>query len=65
VAEIEGHLSEAIGPGASKAQALTVLDRLGEPEAIIAPEMSPAGTELQIAADPRSGPRSSCFRSSR
>ena len=41
LAEIEGHLSEAIGPGASDAQALTVLDRLGEPEAIIAAEMPP------------------------
>jgi hypothetical protein len=37
--EIEGHLSEAIGPGASDAQALTVLDKLGEPETIIAAEM--------------------------
>ena len=38
LAEIEGHLSEAIDPRASDAQALTVLDRLGEPEAIIAAE---------------------------
>jgi hypothetical protein len=36
LAEIEGHLSEAIDPSASDAQALTVLDKLGEPEAIIA-----------------------------
>ncbi len=35
LADIEGHLSEAIDPGASDAQALTVLDKLGEPEAII------------------------------
>jgi hypothetical protein len=35
VAEIEGHLSEAIDPQASDAEALTVLDRLGEPEEII------------------------------
>jgi hypothetical protein len=41
LAEIEGHLSEAIEHGASDAQALTVLDRLGEPEAIIAAEMPP------------------------
>jgi hypothetical protein len=41
LAEIEAHLSEAIEPGASDAQALTVLDRLGEPEAIIAAEMPP------------------------
>ena len=39
LAEIEGHLSEAIEPGASDAQALTVLDKLGEPEEIIAAEM--------------------------
>jgi uncharacterized membrane protein len=39
LAEIEGHLSEAIDASASDAQALTVLDRLGEPEAIIAAEM--------------------------
>jgi hypothetical protein len=38
LAEIEGHLSEAIDPSASDAEALTVLDRLGEPEAIIAAE---------------------------
>jgi uncharacterized membrane protein len=35
VAEIEEHLSEAIGPEASDAEALTVLDRLGEPEEIV------------------------------
>jgi hypothetical protein len=39
--EIEGHLSEAIDPSASDAQALTVLDKLGEPEAIIAAETPP------------------------
>jgi hypothetical protein len=38
VADIEAHLSEAIDPGASDAEALTVIDRLGEPEAIIAAE---------------------------
>ena len=38
LAEIEAHLSEAIDPRASDAQALTVLDRLGDPEAIIAAE---------------------------
>jgi hypothetical protein len=38
LAEIEGHLSEAIDPSASDAQALTVLDKLGEPEAIVAAE---------------------------
>jgi hypothetical protein len=48
LAEIEGHLSEAIDPDASDAQALTVLDKLGDPDAIIAaetpyPEELPAG----------------------
>ncbi len=38
LAEIEAHLSEAIDPSASDAQALTVLDKLGDPEAIIAAE---------------------------
>jgi hypothetical protein len=45
LAEIEGHLSEAIDPSASAAQALTVLDKLGEPEAIIAAE-APHADEL-------------------
>jgi hypothetical protein len=36
--EIEGHLSEAIDPSGSDAQALTVLDKLGDPDAIIAAE---------------------------
>jgi hypothetical protein len=36
--EIEGHLSEAIDPSASGAHALEVLEKLGEPEAIIAAE---------------------------
>lgn len=40
LAEIEGHLSEAIDSRASDAQALTVLAKLGEPEAIIAAETS-------------------------
>jgi hypothetical protein len=38
LAEIEGHLSEAIDPTASDAEALTVLDKLGESDAIIAAE---------------------------
>ena len=45
LAEIEAHLSEAIDPKASDAQALTVLDRLGDPEAIIAAE-TPQSDEL-------------------
>jgi hypothetical protein len=48
LADIEGHLSEAIDPSASDAQALTALDKLGDPEAIIAaeipqPDSLPAG----------------------
>jgi hypothetical protein len=42
LAEIEGHLAEAIDPTATDAEAMTVLDRLGEPEAIIAAEMPPS-----------------------
>lgn len=38
LAEIEAHLSEAIDPSASDAQALAALEKLGEPEAIIAAE---------------------------
>lgn len=38
VAEIEAHLSEAISSDASDAEALNVLDRLGEPEAIVEAE---------------------------
>lgn len=45
LAEIEGYLSEAIDPGASDAQVLTILDKLGEPEAIIAAE-APDADEL-------------------
>jgi hypothetical protein len=45
LAEIEAHLSEAIDPGAPDAQALTVLDKLGEPEAIVAAE-APRPDEL-------------------
>ncbi len=47
VAEIEGYLSEAIDPSGSDAQALTALERLGEPEAIIAAER-PALDELAV-----------------
>jgi hypothetical protein len=43
--EIEAHLSEAIDPDASDAQALAVLDKLGEPAAIIAAE-TPQAEEL-------------------
>jgi hypothetical protein len=42
LAEIEAHLSEAIDPSATDAQALAVLDKLGDPDAIIAAEMPPA-----------------------
>jgi HAAS len=45
-AEIDAHLSEAIEPGMSDAEVLTVLDRLGEPEDIVAAQRpdEPAGT---------------------
>ena len=45
LAEIEGHLSEAIDPSASDAQALAILNKLGEPEVIIADE-TPDADEL-------------------
>ncbi len=49
LAEIESHLSEALPAGASDAEALNVLDRLGEPEEIVAE----AGTGQVLA--PRAG----------
>lgn len=58
LAEIEGHLSEAIA-SALDAQALTVLDKLGEPEAIIAAE-TPDPDELPDPREPGNVPRSSC-----
>jgi hypothetical protein len=36
LAEIESHLSEALPPGASEAEALNALERLGEPAEIVA-----------------------------
>lgn len=39
LAEIEVHLTEAIGAEAGQAEALTVLDRLGTPEEIVAAEL--------------------------
>jgi HAAS domain-containing protein len=41
VAEIEAHLDEAIAPGASDAEVLTALDRVGEPEEIVGEEAPP------------------------
>jgi hypothetical protein len=49
LAEIESHLSEALPPGASEAEALNVLERLGEPAEIVAE----AGTGQTLA--PRAG----------
>jgi hypothetical protein len=43
VVEVEGHLAEAVGPEATDAEALTVLDRLGTPEEIIEAEQPQAG----------------------
>ncbi len=39
VAEISAHVSEAIDPGMSEADALTVLDRLGDPDDIVAAQL--------------------------
>jgi hypothetical protein len=52
LADIQGHLSEAIEPGASDTEALTVLDKLGEPEEIVAAELPQPGDFLA-----RRGPR--------
>ena len=41
VDEIRAHVSEAIDPDASDAEALTVLDRLGDPEDIVDAELPP------------------------
>jgi hypothetical protein len=41
VCEVEAHLMEAIPPGATEAEVRTVLDRLGEPEEIVAVERPP------------------------
>jgi hypothetical protein len=43
VGEIESHLSEALPAGASEAEALNVLERLGEPEQIVAEAESGSG----------------------
>ncbi len=42
VADVDAHVREAIPHGASDAEALTVLERLGEPEEIVAAERPPA-----------------------
>jgi hypothetical protein len=42
MAEIEGHLAEAIPPGAADAEALEVLERLGSPGDIVEAERPPA-----------------------
>jgi len=47
--DIQAHLAEAIDPEASDAEALTILDRLGEPEEIIAAERPDA----TVSADGR------------
>jgi hypothetical protein len=39
IADIEVHLAEAVAPDAGDAEALTVLDRLGTPEEIVAAEL--------------------------
>lgn len=49
LADIQVHLTEAVAPDASDAEALTVLDRLGTPEEIVAAELP----EPAAAADAR------------
>jgi hypothetical protein len=61
-AEIEAHLAEAIDPQAPDADALTVLDRLGEPEEIVAAEQPPPAAGVPASAA-TSGRRSSCCSS--
>ncbi|MGZ4180748.1 MAG: HAAS signaling domain-containing protein [Solirubrobacteraceae bacterium] len=56
LAEIEGHLSEAIEPGASDAQALTVLTSSASPRRLLRPKCR-GPTSLRIAAAPGNGPR--------
>lgn len=41
LADIEAHLSEATWPGMADAEVLTVLDRLGDPEEIVAAQSPP------------------------
>lgn len=48
VAEIEAHLSDAIPPEASEADALTALDRLGTPEDIVEAEQTPSVASPRI-----------------
>jgi hypothetical protein len=45
LADIEAHLAEALPEDATEAEALTVLDRLGTPEEIVAPELPPPAPE--------------------
>ena len=41
LADIEAHLAEAVPPDAGDAEALTALDRLGDPDDIVAAELPP------------------------
>jgi hypothetical protein len=50
--EIQGHLAEAIDPDATNAQALTILERLGDPDTIIAAE-DPNPDRIVVARGPR------------
>jgi uncharacterized membrane protein len=55
-AEIEAHLVEVIPPDATEAQILTELDRLGDPQDIVAAERPSTPTESTASADvPRRG----------
>jgi hypothetical protein len=52
-AEIESHLAEAIPPGASDAEALSVIERLGPPEEIVEAEQPAPADTLAPGADMR------------
>jgi hypothetical protein len=53
VEEIEAHLREALPPGADEAEALNVLERLGEPEEIVAETGPRTEPMLTISAGKR------------
>jgi uncharacterized membrane protein len=52
-AEIESHLAEAIPAGASDAEALSVIDRLGPPGEIVEAEQPPAAATIAPSGDTR------------
>jgi uncharacterized membrane protein len=52
-AEIESHLAEAIPPGTSDAEALSVIERLGPPEEIVEAEQPASADPVAPNGDPR------------